>query len=176
MIKHCRRCGEEFDGYNSAKYCPDCRHEVKLQHVRDSHKKNHVPTVKTCPVCKKEFSGYGKYCPDCRDDVRREKARECTRRYRQNHPGKKPVAKVHSLTKAAVSQLMSLIREAYRAGGLILDFGGQSALTEEQLAVVEQKYPDHIQNLGDLRNQKFLDAVDNFIEAYQPFKRKEKER
>lgn len=134
-----------------------------------------------CRQCGKEFVGHGnaKYCADCRKVAQRERDRQSQRRRLEQQRPKtvvKPVEKFRTLTKDDVARLMKLIREAYCAGRLILDFGGQSALTDEQLAVVEQKYPNHSQNLGDLRNQKFLDAVDNFIEAYQPFKRKEKER
>lgn len=127
-----------------------------------------------CRQCGKEFDGHGnaKYCPDCKKIVQREQKR----RYRENHrkqrpkPVAKPVEKIRPLTKADLCQLMKLIREAYYAGELILHFGGQSALTGEQLAVVEKKYPDHKQTLGDRRNQKFFDATDKFIEAYQSFK------
>ena len=128
-----------------------------------------------CAHCGKEFNGHGnaKYCNDCRIEIHREQSRQSKRRRREQQRSKtvvKPIEKFRKLTKGDVSQLMNLIREAYRAGGLFLHFGGQSALTEEQLAGVEQKYPDHIQNLGDLRRQKFCDAVDKFIEAYQSFK------
>lgn len=131
-----------------------------------------------CEHCGEEFDGHGnaKYCPDCKKIVQREQQRLYNRRYRENHrkqrpkPVAKPVEKLRPLTKADLCQLMKLIREAYYAGELILHFGGQSALTGEQLAVVEQKYPDHRQTLGDLRNQKFFDAADKFIELYQSFK------
>lgn len=131
--------------------------------------------IKHCERCDKQFDGYhtAKYCLDCRAVVQRELARECRKRYQQKHRGEKPVIKtvekLRPLTKADLHQLLTLIRDAYQAGWLILTFGGQSALPDEQLAVVEQKYPNHSRNLGELRKQKFFDAVDKFIEAYQTF-------
>lgn len=186
MIKNCARCDKQFDGHANAKYCPDCKKIVQHEHQRRHYATHHVSPVKVCPRCQKEFSGRGKYCLDCRDDVRRETQRECHRRWlatqrvekpankpvgkARTKPVAKPVEKLRPLTKADLLQLMKLIREAYYAGELILTFGGQSALTGEQLAVVEQKYPEHRQILGDQRNQKFFDAADKFIEFYQAFK------
>lgn len=74
------------------------------------------------------------------------------------------------MTRDDTARLMKLLKDAYNAAGLILFCGGQSFLTEEQLAVVEAKYPDHRKNLGDQRRQKFFDAADKFIELYQTFK------
>ena len=126
--------------------------------------------IKTCERCGKEFDGHGnaKYCPDCRSKVQLER----THRYRENHRKQcpKPVEKLNPLTKDDLHQLMNLLREAYHAGELFLHFGEQSALTKEQLAVVEQKYPDHRQTLSDRRKQNFFDATDKFIELYQTFK------
>ena len=127
-----------------------------------------------CRQCGKEFDGHGnaKYCPDCKKIVQHEQQRLYNRRYRENHRKQrpKPVEKIRPLTKDDLHQLLTLIRDAYQAGWLILTFGGQSALTDEQLAVVEQKYPEHRQTLGDKRKQKFFDAADKFIELYQSFK------
>ncbi|MBR1645763.1 MAG: hypothetical protein IJ685_03185 [Selenomonadaceae bacterium] len=119
--------------------------------------------IKTCEHCGKEFDGHGnaKYCLDCRSKVKSEN-------HRNQRP--KPVEKTHMLTKDDLHQLMNLLREAYHADELFLHFGGQSALTKEQLAVVEQKYPDHRRTLGDRRKQNFFDATDKFIELYQTFK------
>ncbi|MBR1646991.1 MAG: hypothetical protein IJ685_09475 [Selenomonadaceae bacterium] len=130
--------------------------------------------IKTCEHCGEEFDGHGnaKYCVDCRSKAQLER----THRYRENHrkqcpkPVTKPVENLNSLSEADLRQLMNLLREAYHAGELILHFGGQSALTGEQLAIVEQKYPDHRQTLSDRRKQNFFDATDKFIELYQTFK------
>lgn len=175
MIKACAICGKEFDGHGNAKHCPDCRHEAQLESQRRHYANNHVSPVKICPRCQKEFSGRGKYCDMCQVEARRELQQQAKRRYRESHREQrtktvKPIEKFRTLTKGDVSQLMNLIREVYSAGKLILNFGGQSALTDEQLAIVEQKYPDHSKNLGDLRKQKFCDAIDNFIEVYQTLK------
>lgn len=121
-----------------------------------------------CRHCGKDFVGRGnsKYCPDCRHEVQLERLR------RYNEQRKKNTAKkIRTLTEDDIYKLMNLIRDAYRAGWLILNFGEQSALTDEQLAVVELKYPDHCQTLGDRRKQKFFDAADKFIKLYQTFKR-----
>lgn len=175
----CRHCGEEFDGHGNAKYCPDCKKIVQReqQRQRRSYAKLHQPlkTPKTCAFCGKEFEPTtynAKYCTDCRSKAQAEYNRSYHKNHRRQRPKPvaKPVEKLRPLTKDDVARLMKLIRDAYYAGELILHFGGQSALTGEQFAVVEQKYPDHKQNLGDLRNQKFFDAADKFIEAYQAFK------
>lgn len=66
---------------------------------------------------------------------------------------------------------MKLVRGVYDAGYLVINCGGQSFLTDEQLAVVETKYPDHRKTLGDQRQQKFFDAADKFTALYQTFNR-----
>lgn len=35
MIKKCQECGKEFEGYNHAKYCPECR---KIRHNKQKNR------------------------------------------------------------------------------------------------------------------------------------------
>lgn len=84
-----------------------------------------------CEHCGEEFDGHGnaKYCPDCRSKVRA----EYTRRYRENHRKQrpkpvaksveKPVKKLRPLTKAELFRLLRLIKDAYDAGYLVVNFG-----------------------------------------------------
>lgn len=110
MIKKCARCGSEFDGYHSAKYCsPECRKASRLEgrrrryhanikieraksvrryHIRCSGK---APLIKSCEKCGGEFEAKtnAKYCPKCR----KVKNLEAVRRYQAAHPEKVKAAR-----------------------------------------------------------------------------------
>ena len=70
----CRTCGAVFMGGPRAWFCPECRHERKLQQSRD-HKKRGGParqlgSIDLCVRCGAEYvvcSGLQKYCPVCAD-------------------------------------------------------------------------------------------------------------
>jgi len=104
MIKICQHCGTEFESRaHNAKYCPDCRREVQLEHqrrnyqknidrirlYRQSHREQHreyqrrylekTSSIAICQHCGKEFKRHGnaKYCsPKCRRDFCVQQARE----------------------------------------------------------------------------------------------------
>lgn len=70
MIKRCASCGCEFDGHGNAKYCVECRVEVKSEQRRRWLKAN--------PEKQREYvRRWEKAHP--------EKKREYLRRYRERH-------------------------------------------------------------------------------------------
>lgn len=66
-----------------------------------------------------------------------------------------------------MQKLFELVKTAFRAGQLMHFVGDRSALTAEQLAAVEAKYPDHRKTLYAKRVQKFCKAVDNVVKHYR---------
>lgn len=121
--------------------------------------------IRTCRRCSAEFDTEArnvKFCEECRVEVKR----EYQRRYREARRKRIP------LSGDDLKKLLKALRAAHEAGFALNLYGGQSFLTEEQLAVVEKKYPDHTQTLRDQREQKFRDAVDNFIKLYRRFGRR----
>ena len=130
--------------------------------------------IKTCIRCGREFESSArnvKRCLDCREVA----LREYQQSYRQSHREKlneqrrcRRNSKV-AMAKDDIRRLLNALRAAHNAGFAFMIYGGQSFLTDEQLAVVEAKYPDHTQTLRDQREQKFRDAVDNFIKLYRQF-------
>lgn len=129
--------------------------------------------IKTCQRCGCQFETSArnvKRCPACRELT----MREYQQRYRQAHREKLNEQKrlwrnSKPMTKTDISRLLKALRTAHEAGFAVMTYGGQSFLTDEQLAAVEKKYPDHTQTLRDQREQKFRAAVNNFIKLYRQF-------
>lgn len=120
--------------------------------------------TKTCIRCGCEFESSArnvKRCLDCREVA----LREYQQRYRQT----RRLCNSKAMAKADIRRLLKALRAAHEAGFAVITYGGQSFLTDEQLAVVETKYPDHTQTLRDQREQKFRAAVNNFIKLYRQF-------
>lgn len=142
MKRKCDRCGLEFDGYQTAKYCPTCRAQVNREQNRR--------------------------CRESRRD-------EINAKRRHSYvPKRQPKPEVHQqspkMTNGDIRLLLKCLRAVHEAGMSILFYGGQSFLTEEQLAVVEAKHPDPKQTLRVQREQKFFDAADEFVAIYRQFK------
>lgn len=96
MIKPCARCGHDFDGYKTSKYCDKCKPEV-YRELKKKAKERYLAkdpalirheTTCTCVRCGENFIGHwtSKYCPDCKVIVLREQRTVTARRYRHNHP------------------------------------------------------------------------------------------
>jgi predicted RNA-binding Zn-ribbon protein involved in translation (DUF1610 family) len=100
--RYCERCGAEYTpGSAKAKYCPECRKEVReewaAQDVERKREKRHAYRVehplsesiyapKTCASCGREFtplSGNTKHCPECRPEARRLRQRTAASRKRE---------------------------------------------------------------------------------------------
>lgn len=77
MIRTCRRCGTEFDGYCNALYCADCGLERKREIGRETYRRNYQPKpprVCKCAICGKEFETQKRalYCsPKCAAQARK---------------------------------------------------------------------------------------------------------
>lgn len=80
----CAECGKEFKGV-TAKYCPECREEVRGRHLRQTERK---ASVRKCKECGKEFAGYttSRYCAACQKGRTKASNRRAGKRYRQKHP------------------------------------------------------------------------------------------
>lgn len=77
MIKTCRRCSAEFDGYCNALYCADCVRERKRERNLELYRRNYQPKpphISRCAVCGKDFETQtrAKYCsPKCAAQARK---------------------------------------------------------------------------------------------------------
>ena len=65
---------------------------------------------------------------------------------------------------------MDALKHTYEIGCMTKYRGGYSYFTEEQLAVVERKYPDYRHILRERREQRFFEATEKFITLYRQFK------
>lgn len=65
MLRHCPRCGKDFDGVKEQRLCPDCRAAAQKAPRLIPH---------TCKTCGIEFVGgpRASYCPDCRLERKKE--------------------------------------------------------------------------------------------------------
>lgn len=70
-----------------------------------------------------------------------------------------------------MGKILKALIKTYQAGCLLMYHGGSSGLTEEQVAVVTKKYPDHLEMLLEKRRQVFFDAAEKFIELYTEYKK-----
>lgn len=186
MIKKCQRCGKEFEYKRcTAKYCPDCRLIIQREQRKEYQriyyakrkkgdaviKKSPAPIIRTCVRCGKEFDGYNsaKYCPDCRSKARDEKSRQhCAKR--KTSERKTPLPKKARPCNVTLKNLLHALKQAYDIGCMAEYRGGESYLTEEQLAVVERKYPNFHHMLRERREQRFFEATEKFITLYRQFK------
>ena len=101
MTKTCQRCGTQFDGHHSAKYCVECRRLARNEGKRRRYHANieaerakalqryharfdpRPPRIKACQRCGAEFEpkSNAKYCLACR----KVKNLEAVKRYRATH-------------------------------------------------------------------------------------------
>lgn len=89
--KICKRCGTAFMGRPAAKYCSDCRLEVKRERERAFRHKSKeairkLGSVDKCLKCGKEYivtAGKQKYCPACAEEATRENIRTERKIYMQ---------------------------------------------------------------------------------------------
>lgn len=96
--KICKRCGTAFMGRPAAKYCSDCRLEVKRERERAFRHKSKeairkLGSIDKCLKCGKEYivkAGKQKYCPACAAEAIRENIRAERKKYMQEKREKSP--------------------------------------------------------------------------------------
>lgn len=110
MIRTCRRCGREFDGYCNALYCTDCGLERKREIGCETFRRNYQPKpprVCKCAICGKEFETQKRalYCShECAAQARKAQRQKRYLEHRdeiltksREHPGQRRRKKPSSL-------------------------------------------------------------------------------
>lgn len=105
----CTVCGASYLGAPAAKYCPECRLQIKRErdkmHKRQGYARK-LGSTDTCQQCGKPYtvaSGTQRYCPDCTDAAQQQNRSAKRKGYQQAHdPDRTTRRELHRDTRRCI--------------------------------------------------------------------------